>query len=141
MNSTKVTIATKKRSKCYVVFSNTTSLLDCLAYKDISLLIAQEEELTLIVPIRSCAKGDRISLYIFENDKFLRKLKRLPEDRTLLGCEMINGIIEQHDKVTDQLAEVMIRITDNSGCFVDKITKRIESRQENVSLVFKRYRS
>jgi hypothetical protein len=141
MTLKKITLATKKLSKSYMIFSNATSQQDCIEYKNINFIMADEMEFTLVVPIKSCAEGHHLNLYIFDNDKQLRKLKKMPTDKSTLKCHVINGNISTFEKVTDELAEITISITDKVNEFWESYINQIEERQENVSAIFDRYRT
>ncbi|WP_157680077.1 hypothetical protein [Bacteriovorax sp. DB6_IX] len=140
MTSRKITLATKRLSKSYMIFSNSTSQQDCIDYKEINFVLADEKDFTLIVPTKSCAEGHHLNLYIFDNDKHLRKLKKMPSDKSTLQCHVINGNISHYEKITDDHAEITLTITDKVNDFWDSYIEQIEQRQENVSTIFDRYR-
>ncbi len=137
----KITLATKKLSKSYMIFTNSTSQQDCIDYRDIKFIYADEMEFTLLVPIKSCAEGHHINLYIFDDNKQLKKLKKMPNDKSTLKCHVINGNISHFEKIDDELAEVTIQITDKVNEFWDSYISKIEERQDKVSEIFERYRT
>jgi len=141
MTLKKITLATKTLSKSYMIFSNATSQQDCIEFQNINFIFADENEFTLLVPLKSCAEGHHINLYIFGNDKQLRKLKKMPSDKSTLKCHVINGNISHFEKVSDDVAEITLTITDKVNEFWDSYIEQIEERQESVSAIFDRYRN
>lgn len=141
MSNNTVILATKKYSRNFIIFSNHTSQNDCLDYENIDFVFATENEITLYVPIKSCAQGHNLSLYIFENDKTLRNLKSMPKEKSVLNCWVINGYINFFEKVTDTSAEISLILNETLNESFNKFIQSIDSKQEFVSNIFDRYRT
>lgn len=140
MSSNNIVIATKKLTKSHIIFSNTTSQFDCIDFKKINFLFANENEITITVPNKTCASGHHITLYIFENDKQLRSLKSMPNDKSILKCSIINGVVTHFDSFDDQLSEATIELNEKVNEFWQKFVDNIESKQNRVSDIFDKYR-
>lgn len=141
MSSTKIVIATKKLSKSSIIFTNTTSMHDCIEYKNINFIFADEGEITLSIPSKKCTTGHHLSLYIFDNDKQLRKLSKMPKDKSVLKCKVVNGTVQSIEEISPETSEITLKITDKVNEFWDGFVEEIESKQEKISEIFQRYRS
>lgn len=140
MSNNTVILATKKYSRNFIIFSNHTSQNDCIDYENIDFVFATEDEVTLYVPIKSCAQGHNLSLYIFENEKSLKNLKSMPRDKSILNCWVINGFISFYEKINDETAEISVTLNETLNESFNKFITGIDSKQEFVSQIFNRYR-
>lgn len=135
-----IILATKKLSRSFFIFSNQTSQQDCLDYKNISLIYVDDESISLVVPKKSISEGHQISLYVFDNNKQLKTLNTIPKDKSILKCDVINGVITHSDQFDDDLIEVQITVNSKNNKFWGNMISFIENKQEEVSQTFHRYR-
>ncbi len=135
-----ITLVTKNLSQSWIIFSNDTSKSDCIKYRDIKILIADEEHITLLVPPSACSVGHNLSLFIFKNDKQVRTLKRMPQDKSILKCSTVNGKVQEFDLIDENLAEITLKITDRVLDYWKSFTDQIDKKQERVSELFTKYR-
>jgi len=140
MNSNHIILATKKLSRSYFIFSNQTSQLDCLDYNKISLLYVDIDNLSLVVPKKSISEGHHLSLYIFQNSKQLKTISAMPRDKSILKCDVINGIVGQTFPFDEDLLEIQITVNGKNNEFWNNMVSDIESKQEEVSNKFNKYR-
>lgn len=140
MTNNQIILATKKLDRSFIIFSNTTSQSDCLSYQSIQLLMIDNKEITLIVPKKACADGHHITLYVFENEKYLKNLKSMPNDKSILKCWVINGIINFYEGIDENLAEITLKLNEFLNESLNRYISDIEIKQEHVSNIFNRYR-
>ena len=140
MSPDHITLVTKNLTQSYVIFSNETSQSDCLDYRDIKIILADDEHITLLVPPSACSQGHHLSLFVFKNDKQLRVLKKMPNDRSVLKCMVLHGTIEEFSLIDEQIAEVTLKLTDKVMEYWKSMIDAIEKKQENVSQLFAKYR-
>lgn len=136
----KIILATKKLTKSHIIFSNHTSQSDCIDYQKINFLFANDNEITITVPKKTCASGHNLSLYIFDNDKQLRNLKSMPQDKSILKCWIINGVINQSDDFDEETIEITVSLNDKLNETWNNFVNEINQKQEKVSEIFNKMR-
>ena len=135
-----ITLVTKNLTQSQVIFSNETSQSDCLRYKDIKIVLADDEHITLLVPPSSCSKGHNLSLYVFKNEKQVRTLKKMPRDKSILKCVVLHGKIEEFMPIDEEIAEITMKLTDKVMEYWKEFIQNIEDKQEKISQLFWKYR-
>ncbi|WP_034732757.1 hypothetical protein [Bacteriovorax sp. Seq25_V] len=140
MNQKHIVLATKKLNRSFFIFSNQTSQQDCLDYKNISLVYVDVDSISLVVPKKSISEGHQISLYVFENNKQLKTLNSMPRDKSILKCEVINGLVIQSDTFDKDLNEIQITVNSKNNEYWEQMITSIEAKQETVSQAFYKYR-
>ena len=140
MTPDQITLVTKNLTQSLVIFSNETSQSDCLRYRDIKIILADDQHITLLIPPASCSQGHHLSLYVFKNDKQLRVLKKMPQDKSVLKCMVLHGTIEEFMLIDEDIAEVTLQLTDKVMEYWKSMIQGIEKKQEDVSSLFAKYR-
>ncbi len=141
VNEKSITLVTKSLTQSQVIFVNETSNVECIRYKDIKLVLAEENQVTLLIPPNTCTIGHHLFLFIFQNDKQLRNMKRIPKDRSVMKCITLHGTVTELFSIDDSITEVTLKITDKVMEYWQGIIKNIDTKQDQVSELFWKYRT
>ena len=141
MKSSDIIIASRERqSRKYIIFNNETSNQSCMDYIAIDFLVMDQNGFSLRVPIRTCSKGHLLSFLIFDSIKGLKKHKTFPKKYDKDGCMFMQGKVVDQQENQDSFTEIEILLATQSLETWTTYTTKLDTRQNEVTELFDKYR-
>lgn len=141
MKKNNIILITKEQSKDFMVFHNQTSKQDCFEFDVMNLTSLDDWSFSIVCPKGKCAAGHALEFYFFENKNRLKKMSKMPVNRTLLSAdlELIAKVMDM-TPVDDELVELTFDILDCNKDRWESFLKKYTWKQQKVNYIFDKYR-
>lgn len=141
MKKNNIILVTKEQTKDFMVFHNQTSKQDCFEFDQMNLTSLDERSFSIVCPKGKCAVGHALEFYFFENKNRLKKMNKMPANRTLLNgdLELLAKVVEA-TVVSELEVELSFEILDCNKDRWDDFLKKYTWKQQKINYIFDKYR-